>query len=280
MQSAVFTSSLDGKVVSNGRLDVKALLDLCAATCNGVDECPDSPNSCMQRTCTGGFCGFAPNVDATCDDGDSCTTTNDQCDDSGSCKGTYDDLLDGCPTMAIYDAPAQCPCCHDPSSGCDSGTLLIGRGTVGPEDHHSNTIGGGCSDGTSGTFHNDESIDKIAVRTLDGSNFAKGKPVEIKARVWAWSTGSQDTADFYYAPDSENPNWTHIASITPPAGGAQDLTAQCTLPEGGLLQAVRVNFRYQGSASECSTGSYDDTDDLVFAVSTTSKFAHMWFLIV
>ena len=148
------------------------------------------------------------------------------------------------------------------SSGCDSGTLLIGRGTVGPEDHHSNTIGGGCSDGTSGTFHNDESIDKIAVRTLDGSNFAKGKPVEIKARVWAWSTGSQDTADFYYAPDSENPNWTHIASITPPAGGAQDITAQYTLPEGGLLQAVRVNFRYQGSASECSTGSFDDTDDL------------------
>lgn len=32
---------------------------------------------------------------------------------------------------------------------------------------------------------------------------------------------------------------------------------------------MRANFRYQGSASSCSTGAYDDHDDLVFAVSST-----------
>jgi hypothetical protein len=38
------------------------------------------------------------------------------------------------------------------------------------------------------------------------------------------------------------------------------------LPSGGSLQAVRAQFRYLGSASSCTTGSYNDHDDLVFAV--------------
>src|SRR5207247_8862434 len=42
-----------------------------------------------------------------------------------------------------------------------------------------------------------------------------------------------------------------------------------TLPSGSL-QAVRANFRYQGSASSCSTGAYDDHDDLIFAVGAGS----------
>jgi leucyl aminopeptidase len=29
---------------------------------------------------------------------------------------------------------------------------------------------------------------------------------------------------------------------------------------------VRGNFRYQGSASPCASGTYNDRDDLVFAV--------------
>jgi len=56
-----------------------------------------------------------------------------------------------------------------------------------------------------------------------------------------------------------------IATIVPPAAGAQTLSATYTLPSGSL-QAVRANFRYQGSASSCSTGAYDDHDDLIFAV--------------
>src|SRR6266853_959940 len=43
------------------------------------------------------------------------------------------------------------------------------------------------------------------------------------------------------------------------------LSTSYTLPSGNL-QAVRANFRYQGSPSSCSTGAYDDHDDLIFAV--------------
>jgi hypothetical protein len=30
---------------------------------------------------------------------------------------------------------------------------------------------------------------------------------------------------------------------------------------------VRAQFRYEGSASSCTTGSYNDHDDLIFAVN-------------
>jgi hypothetical protein len=30
--------------------------------------------------------------------------------------------------------------------------------------------------------------------------------------------------------------------------------------------AVRAQFRYQGSASSCTSGAYNDHDDLIFAV--------------
>ena len=151
-------------------------------------------------------------------------------------------------------------------SSCDSANLLDGRANLGPESNQPNTLDA-CTDGTSGSYHSDESNDAIRVSTVDSSDLSEGDVVEIQATVWAWSTGSSDTADFYYAADANNPSWVYIASATPSGGGAQTLTAQYTLPAGSQ-QAVRVNFRYTGSQSSCSGGSYDDADDLVFAVSS------------
>ena len=119
--------------------------------------------------------------------------------------------------------------------------------TSAPEPNQPNTLDT-CTDGTSGTYHSDESNDRIVVSTLDGQDFSEGATVEIDATVWAWSTGSSDTLDLYYAADANNPTWVFITSIVPPAGGAQTLSAQYVLPAGGL-QAVRANFRYQGTAS-------------------------------
>ena len=93
-----------------------------------------------------------------------------------------------------------------------------------------------------------------------------GNTVTVTATVWAWSTGSSDSLDLYYAANANSPSWVLIGTIVPPAGGAQALSATYTLPTG-TLQAVRANFRYQGSASSCSTGAYDDHDDLIFAVN-------------
>jgi hypothetical protein len=169
---------------------------------------------------------------------------------------------------AVYDSTLKAPKCVNAGSGCDSGpSLLLGRDTMsgGAEPNQPNTINNSCADGTSGTFHSDESNDRIVVATTDGSALAAGKTVKVSATVWAYSANTSDALDLYYAANANSPSWVLIATIVPPAAGAQTLSATYTLPSGSL-EAVRANFRYQGSPSSCSTGAYDDHDDLIFAV--------------
>ncbi|MBZ5663606.1 MAG: hypothetical protein LAO30_03295 [Acidobacteriia bacterium] len=175
----------------------------------------------------------------------------------------------GLPT-ATYNATLKAPACSGVGSGCDSGpSLLLGRDTLagGSEPNQPNTINSSCADGTSGTYHSDESNDRLVVQTTDGSTLAPGKTVKVSATVWAYSTFTSDHLDLYYAANASSPTWVLIGTIAPTAAGAQTLSANYTLPSGGASQAVRAQFRYQGTASSCTTGSYNDHDDLVFAVS-------------
>src|SRR5712671_4342760 len=76
---------------------------------------------------------------------------------------------------AVYDSTLKAPKCVNVASGCDSGpSLLLGRDTLagGSEPNQPNTINNSCADGTSGTFHSDESNDRLVVATTDGSAFA------------------------------------------------------------------------------------------------------------
>ena len=175
----------------------------------------------------------------------------------------------GSAQMAVFDPTLKAPKCATVGSSCDSGaSLLLGRDTLsgGSEPNQPNNINGACADGTSGTFHSDESNDRIVVASTSGGAMTHGQTVKVTATVWAWNTGSADALDLYYAANANSPTWVFIGTIVPPAGGAQALSAMYTLPTGSL-QAVRANFRYQGSASSCSIGAYDDHDDLVFGVN-------------
>ena len=172
---------------------------------------------------------------------------------------------------AVYNSTLKAPGCATVGSGCDSGpTLLLGRANIsgGAEPNQPNTINASCADGTSGTFHSSESLDRLIVATTDGSNLAAGKSVKVTANVWVYST-STDALDLYSAPNANSPVWTFLSTIKPSATGAQTLSTSFTLPSGSL-QAIRGNFRSGGSASSCSTGSYDDHDDLIFAVGGSS----------
>jgi hypothetical protein len=170
---------------------------------------------------------------------------------------------------AVFDPTLRAPKCGTVGRSCDSGAaLLLGRNGLGPEPNQPNTINNSCADGTSGTFHLDESNDRIKVSTVDGTNFAPGKTVRIEATVWAWTTPAQDKLDLYFAADANSPTWTFVTTLTPPVVGAQTLSATYTLPSGAL-QAVRAQFRFQGSASPCTAGGFNDRDDLIFAVTST-----------
>ncbi len=187
-------------------------------------------------------------------------------------KGMSDNGTGGTPPpptpKATYDATLKVPKCATVGFGCDSGMLLNGRAALGPETNAPNTIHGSCADGTSGSFHSDESNDRLTVTTEDGTNLAVGKTVKVEATVWAYSA-SADKLDLYYAADAANPVWTLIGTLSPPGSGSRTLSATYTLPAGSL-QAVRARFRYQGTAGPCTTGNYDDHDDLVFAVGSGS----------
>jgi hypothetical protein len=169
------------------------------------------------------------------------------------------------PQTAVYDSGLGAPKCAIPGSSCDSTTLLNGRANLGPEPNQPNTIST-CADGTSGTYHNDESNDKIVVTSVNGLDFTEGATVQIAATVYAWSTGTSDFLDLYYAANANSPSWTFITTINFTSGGLQTKTVNYTLP-AGTLQAVRAQFRYNGSAGTCTSGSYNDRDDLVFAVN-------------
>ncbi len=173
------------------------------------------------------------------------------------------------PQTAAFDSTLKAPKCASVGSSCDSGpSLLLGKDTMsgGAEPNQPNTINSSCADGTSGTFHSDESNDRIVVSSTSGGALTHGNTVTVTATVWAWNTGSSDSLDLYYAANANSPSWVLIGTIVPPAGGVQAISRTYTLPTGSL-QAVRANFRYLGSASSCSTGAYDDHDDLIFAVN-------------
>ncbi len=163
-----------------------------------------------------------------------------------------------------YDSTLKAPRCREAGARCDSGTLLNGRGPLGPEPNQPNAINGSCSDGNGGTYHRDESLDRLAVSTVDGTNLAAGKTVRIDATVWAYSSYSSDYLDLYYAPDASAPSWTFIGTLPAAASGAHVLSKTYTLPLATARAVVRGIFRYSGSAGTCPVGAYTDVDDLVF----------------
>jgi hypothetical protein len=174
---------------------------------------------------------------------------------------------------AVYNSTLKAPECATVGSSCDSGpSLLLGRDTMsgGAEPNQPNTINNSCADGKSGTFHSAESNDRIVVASTNGGALTQGNQVTVTATVWTYATSgsSEDYLDIYYTANASTPSWVLVKTIAPTTTGASTLSTSYTLPAGGL-QAVRANFRSGGSAAVCTTGSYDDHDDLIFAVQST-----------
>jgi hypothetical protein len=172
------------------------------------------------------------------------------------------------PGNAVFDATLKVPRCAAVGSFCDTGgTLIRGRANItnGPELNTPNTLNPACPDGPSGTFHSDESLDRLRIATVDGTPLAAGKLVEVDATVWVFD--SLDFLDVFFAPDATNPVWTLIATVPTTVSQQQIvLSTQFSLP-AATVPAIRAGWRFQGTASTCTTGAFDDRDDLVFAVA-------------
>lgn len=174
---------------------------------------------------------------------------------------------------AAFDPALGAPACGAVASFCDTGTLLDGRGSVGPEANAPNTLGASCLDGAAGAYHLDESLDWLKVSSVDGLPLAAGKRARVEARVWAWTGWSDDALDLYHTTSPDDPHWIWFATVKPAGPGPQTLLAEYQLPPGGL-HAVRGRYRYGGTAGPCGAGLYDDHDDVVFAVDYTPNAAY------
>lgn len=170
---------------------------------------------------------------------------------------------------ARWDNGVKAPACSKPASKCFTGTLVDGRGPLGPEPNTPNTLGATCADGTQGTYHVDESIDAVTVRSATGTLTTGGTAI-VEVKIWAGQAYLMDALDLYFTEDASAaaPVWTPIATLRPAHAGAQVLSASYRLPAGGALQAVRAQLRYAGAATlVCGDGTFDDRDDVVFAVN-------------
>lgn len=152
-------------------------------------------------------------------------------------------------------------------STCDSGSLLVGRGAMGPAFNAPNTLAGSCADGSSGGFHSDESLDALKVSTLDGTALAAGKQVRVEAKVWAWGGGDSDTLELYYTANAASPTWTYLTTLVPTAGGQQFLSTTYTLPNGSL-QAIRGVFSYGGTKSSSGWVPRFESFDTILGASS------------
>ena len=187
---------------------------------------------------------------------------------------------------AAFDEEMKVPKCGEEASSCTAPVILL-EGTAANREpnqmgsRQSNTIDD-CKDGTAGSYAEDESIESLAIVSVDSDGepwdlpLKIGGKAKISARVHAWTGSgtdpSNDYADFWYKPDLGQ-DWKFLETIrlteTDVDGdGFGTLTSEAFDIEGPQLnQAIRVNFRYQGQASQCSAGSWADTDDMTFVVA-------------
>jgi PKD repeat protein len=173
---------------------------------------------------------------------------------------------------AGWDSTTKTPYCATVTSVCDTGTLVDGRGTPGPEPHAPNTVGGTCPDTAGGTYHDSgESVDRVRVFTADGGRFAPGRTVTVETTVWATVFYKSDTLQIFHAPDARAPQWTLVTQLKAPGKGKQILSTSFQLPSGDL-QAFRAQYGPSSTpAPACRTNyGYTDHDDVVFQVGTNA----------
>ena len=179
------------------------------------------------------------------------------------------------PAYAVYSAASGTPRCTTTESPCIAGSsLLYSRDSIsfGGEPNQPNTIDS-CTDGSSGWYTNDESVENITIESLTAPMdvFNGGDLVRVTAWFYCWNTGAADNINLAYANSTDIPSWRIVnATDSCPGGGLQMLSGTFHLDDRYGEHAIRVMIQYDGDTSDtCGTGNYDDNDDLAFQVNGT-----------
>jgi len=177
------------------------------------------------------------------------------------------------PGVAHIDAGLGVARCETLAATCDSRDLVRGRAGLGPERYAPSTLrdpcdtdpaGCVCHDGEIGLYLVDESVERVRITSLDGQPLATGANARVDVELFV-GADLGDFLDLYVSPAVSPPAWRLLITLTPVASGIQTLSAPYTLPSGSP-QAIRAAFRYGGTEGTCTSGGFDDRDDLAFEV--------------
>lgn len=173
---------------------------------------------------------------------------------------------------AAIDPVSLVPSCGELGAACDTGDLVEGRSWWWEAQPPSNLWN--CWEGAwDGSYHVEESLDRLTISTVDGTVLAPEKLVRIDATVWA--ADPADALDLWVNADPLGPGnfWSPVATLTPAGLGLETLSAELMLQFGGTRQAIRGVFRRGGEpAPVCGQSQFDDTDDLLFAVDNSAVY--------
>lgn len=177
------------------------------------------------------------------------------------------------PAFAEYNATFGAVRCANYSSPCiANSSLLISRDNIGgtQEPNQPNTLDA-CTDGGTGTYASDESVENITITSLNGTIFNAGDTVSVEAWVYCWGTGAADNINIGYTPSAASPAWSIVNYTDPcPGNGYQLINNTFVLGSSPGEHAVRVSIQYNGNpATTCGAGAYDDNDDVIFQVNGT-----------
>ncbi|MFH1260468.1 MAG: right-handed parallel beta-helix repeat-containing protein [Candidatus Micrarchaeota archaeon] len=170
---------------------------------------------------------------------------------------------------AVYDGVLGAPKCSGSSSPCIAASaLLISRDSMGgtQEPNQPNTLDG-CTDGGTGNYGSEESVENITITDLDTSNFAGGDNVRVTVGYHAFeSSGVGDYVSVWYTNSTSSITWQFIGTFALSDGSYATHDFDFVLDDVVGEHAVRAQIRYNGADSSCLLGAYDDNDDLVFQV--------------
>ena len=177
---------------------------------------------------------------------------------------------------AAYDADLGSPVCGERGNVCDSGNLLESSAHMNPPELNPPNTLDGCLDGDDLYYYqDDESIERIVVRSQSGAVISRNKNLEIEITFYAYGDGSGDVLDIFYSDEGTNPaaiEKEHLARYVPQWGGLQTYTLLTTVPDtGSSLHRVRARLGSAAHVSRCSGNGFYDVDELAFRVDVPTR---------
>lgn len=198
--------------------------------------------------------------------------------------------------VALYDTDLKAPICLVMGKQCSSENLLAGSGLfegVHRELNAPNIVDDCAGDNltllaSSVYYQQDESVEKIVIRSIDEHVIQIGREIEIDISVWPTRSTSQrpdpgkwSIAHVYYTSNVETDNitWNYVWSeVVEPSLEMHTFTTRLALESKGSLDestppfrlmAVRVSYSYGAYKPDpCPVNKgFTDIDDLIFVAS-------------